>query len=288
MNALGVTTVGPDEPQHRVTAVEQLIESLESLPARRPAALHVLTLLDDPDVSNRAVSAAVGADPALSTRVLRMANSAYYGLSGRVGTISFALTVVGFQAVRSLAAAAASGITADDGSCPPYFWSRAAAVAVGAQLVAPTFRAEPQEAFCLGLLHDLGRALLARIDPEGYRLMATQARSTRTPLVEAERAWCGVGHDEACGRVLAAWQFPPRLVAAVEGHHGWIGESSTPLVRTLHVAVALADRLPDAPRGLGTGQPIDAASRGRITADTAELLAGQIAASADVLAASLT
>src|SRR5205823_11831074 len=87
---------------------------------------------------------------------------------------AFAITVLGFSAVRTLAAAAAAGALDQESTVPSGFWSHAAATAVGASLVADRVGARSTEAFSLGLLHDLGRALLYRVDPIRYTALCEQ------------------------------------------------------------------------------------------------------------------
>ena len=86
------------------TSTPLLIRQLERLPTNPTAAVRVLWLADDPNSSSEDLADAVGTDPALTTRIMHMANSAYYGLSGRVPSSAFAITVLGFSAVRTLAA----------------------------------------------------------------------------------------------------------------------------------------------------------------------------------------
>ena len=86
-----------------------LLDALEHLPAQQSAAVRVLHVVDDPASSSTDLATAVGADPVLTAQVMRMANSAYYGLSGRVRSCEFAVTLLGFATIRSLAAAFAAG-----------------------------------------------------------------------------------------------------------------------------------------------------------------------------------
>jgi hypothetical protein len=145
--------------------LEALLTQLENLPSHPTASSRVLWVADDPNASAADLAAAVSADPALTARAMRMANSAYYGLSGRVSSATFAVTVLGFSTVRSLAVATSAGVMGEDAYVPPGFWDHAAATACAASLVADRVRAPKPEAFSVGLLHDLGEALLYRADP---------------------------------------------------------------------------------------------------------------------------
>lgn len=221
-------------------ALERLLEELERLPAHPTQALRVLQLLDDPRSSASEVGGAAGCDPVLSTRLLRAANSAYYGLSGRVSSIAFAVTVLGFSTVRAMAAVAAGGLLDDcNDAVPPGFWEHSASSAAACAQLARRMGVERNDAFSVGLLHDIGEALLCRLHPDRFAELPARPAAKR---LAAEKAAFGVSHDEAAARVLAAWRFPQTFVDAVAGHHSPPGAGG-PWVRLLVAADALADRV---------------------------------------------
>lgn len=236
-----------------------LLLELEQLPPARAAALRVVRVVDDPDSSATEVASAASADPALTTRMLRMANSAYYGLSGRVSSASFAVTVIGFATVRSLAAVSAAGFVGD-GDLPPGFWARGTATAAGAALVAARVGADPAEGFCVGILHDLGTALLHRHDPEGHGELRAAA-TPQEPVHRLEQARYGGTHASLCADVLRSWHFPDELCAAIARHHEPPSLAAAPLRRALQGGIALAslaDRSTD-PSDLAVGAALEAA-----------------------------
>ncbi len=96
------------------------------MPARAGAAARVLAITDDPEASIGDLVNAVGADPALAAKILTLANSAYYGLSRRVGTLQYAISVIGFQTVRALAVPVCAGLDGPN-AVPAGFWEGAAA-----------------------------------------------------------------------------------------------------------------------------------------------------------------
>ena len=219
--------------------VEVLVEQLEDLPASRAAALQVVRAVEDEDASAAQVAAAAAGDAALTARLMRLANSVYYGLSGRVRTPVFAVTVVGFQTVRSLAAVAAAGL-ADPGSLPPGFWERSAQVAAGATLVARRVGAPEPEVFCVGLLHDLGSALLRQHDAERYDLVLEVAAGREDVLLRRELRAYGGTHAQLCAQVLSSWHFPHDLCAAIADHHDEPARTSPPVLRALQAGLALS------------------------------------------------
>src|SRR5256885_16223378 len=103
----------------RGALVDVLIEELERLPAQPSVAVRTVWVADQPNSSAKDLAAALTADPALTARVLRLANSAYYGLSRRVAEVSFAVTVVGFPTGRAMAAVDGSGLLGHGGDSVP-------------------------------------------------------------------------------------------------------------------------------------------------------------------------
>ena len=218
--------------------ISELLLELEQLPPARAAALRVVQIVDDPDSGANDVAAAASVDAALTARMLRMANSAYYGLSGRVASASFAVTVIGFQTVRSLAAMSAAGFVGD-GDLPPGFWAKGAATAAGASLVARRLGADVAQAFCVGILNDLGNALLWRHDPERQAALLDRATEAE-PVHVLEFQEYGATHASLCADVLAAWHFPDDLCVAIGRHHDAPSSGATPLRRALQAGIALA------------------------------------------------
>ena len=222
-------------------SVTKLIDELERMPAEQSAAVQVLWMADDPNSSSEDLARVVSADPALTSRIMRIANSAFYGLSGKIRSSAFAVTVLGFSTVRSLAAAVATGALNEPNSVPPSFWLHAAANATAASVLAPRIGAKHQEAFSLGILHDLGCSLLYRTDPEGYRgLIERVGAEDGAALQAAERELFGIDHAQAVARVLAAWRFPDDFVDALATHHDPLGSSPSVLARTLTGGEVLA------------------------------------------------
>jgi HD-like signal output (HDOD) protein len=220
-----------------VVSVTDLVEELEQVPSSRGAAMRVVQMVDDPKVGSAEVAGAVGIDPALTARILQVANSVYYGLSGRVRTTSFAVTVVGFQTVRSLAALAAAGVQQSD-ALPHGFWLHSASAASGASLLAQRAGASAPDAFCAGMLHDLGTVLLWRRDPDGHDALVAQATSER-PLTALEQDAYGGTHATLCAEVLAAWHVPDDLCTAIGRHHELPSSSAAPLRKALQAGIAI-------------------------------------------------
>jgi HD-like signal output (HDOD) protein len=232
----------PPVPELRTASTDDLDalhRSLDSVSVARPAAAHVLAVVDDPTASAQRVAASAELDPVFAAQLIKLANSAYYGMSGRVGNTSFAVTVIGFSAVRSLAALSASGLDATGKPKPEGFWLHAAAAAAGCSSVAAHFGLVTGDAFAAGLLHDLGLALLHAFDRDLHQSLIDRWGADAAALNAAEATAFGLSHAAAASRVLAAWRFPDDFVAAVAGHHG-DEPPATPLAAAVRIGDVLA------------------------------------------------
>jgi HD-like signal output (HDOD) protein len=275
-----------DVPAPAPPAVRVLLRDLHQLPGQRPALLQVARVADDPESSVRQLADAAAVDPAFATRLLQLANSAYYGRSGRVTAIGPAVAVIGAETLRGLAVTMALGLAGEHGPLPAGFWERAATTAAGSRLMAPRVGADPGDAFCVGLLCDVGQALLFRAAPQAYSALIDEHDGAA--LAEAERAWCGWSSGELAAATLGAAGLPDAVCSAISGHQEEAAaRPHAPLTRALRAGVLLA-------HAVATGEVDDsiAAALGKVvgaTTGTAELreLALRTAAQAAALSATM-
>jgi len=213
----------------------------------------IMSRLCDPESTAHEVAQVIGQEPGLAARVLRVANSAYYGASGKVATIERAFVLLGVDAVRGIAAAAClNRATVRAIQASPIeiesMQRHAVAVACAAESLARvSHRSLAAEAFIAGLLHDFGVTLQLHVDRA--RLLevigALRADPQRNPR-EAERSIGCIGHERCAAIVFRAWNLPESLIAAVNHHHQ--PAAAPPGSRRLAALVHLADRV-----SLGTG-----------------------------------
>lgn len=167
----------------------------------------------------------LGRDQALATRLLRMANSAYYGLQSEVASVQRAVNVLGTGEVRALVlAVAASGIAAK-GSLPAAFdlagyWRHQLCVAACCRMLAR--RVSPGDAdvlYTAGLLHDIGKLLMAGLSPEAWQAVRMLMDEEGLETAEAEERHWGLDHGVIGARLLSYWDLPPALTEPVNWHH---------------------------------------------------------------------
>jgi putative nucleotidyltransferase with HDIG domain len=221
---------------------DRLSRALEEVRVSRPAAVRVLLTLDNPNANAQLVANAVEGDPMLTVQVMKLANSAFYGLSGRVGSASMAVSVIGFAAVRSLSAVTAAGLSDPEAVVPEGFWDHAALTAAAASILAPTMGAAKGDALAAGLLHDLGSALFLRAAPEIQLPLVASYGSDTASLCDHESQTYGVGHDNVAAKLLSSWRFPIAIVDAIANHHAPV-ETNAPLVHAVSAADAVATAL---------------------------------------------
>jgi HD-like signal output (HDOD) protein len=195
-----------------------VLEQLRRLPMRESAVSYALVVLDDPKASAHTIASALQSDPSLCARILQLANSPYFGLSGKVPSVERAVVALGASALRSLAVSTAAGMFADrPEDMPDGFWRHSVAVAAGASIAARMTSVPAGDAMCAGLMHDLGAALIFRFDKDGYgpRLLDGDPQT----LCAEEEAAYGGDHAMVGAFALDAWKLPPTIVDALRFHH---------------------------------------------------------------------
>ncbi|HEX5097430.1 MAG TPA: HDOD domain-containing protein [Acidimicrobiia bacterium] len=224
------------------TETNDLIAEVTQLPVQPGAAMRLLWMLEDPRTSAADLGRLIESDPSLSTQVIRLANTAFYGLSGKVSSAWRAVTVLGLATVRALATTAAFDLFSEKGrSVPDDFWPHSVTSAAAAATLARRVGIQSNEAFSAGLLHDIGSALVFRRAPRRYdNVLERQTRDASLTLVEAEKAEFGVTHAEVGAAALSTMRFPADMVEAINQHHTDPAEVTSLLGRLLVTADALA------------------------------------------------
>jgi putative nucleotidyltransferase with HDIG domain len=195
-------------------------EELLAVVAQPAAAEQVLRLVSDPAAPADALTLVIDADPALAARVLRLANSPYYGVPRRVSSIGHAVSLLGRDTVRGIAASAACSVLAGPTDLgPDGFWRHSVSTAAACSAIAERVGYSTADAFSVGLLHDLGAMLLHLRDADAFA--AAQHKPTNAAIAAAELEAFGMTHAQAGAAALEAWAFPAAFVEAVALHqHG--------------------------------------------------------------------
>ncbi len=209
----------------------------------------VLRMVDNPDLSPRQIGALIERDAGLASKLLKTANSAYYGSPGKIKTVSQAISVMGLSTVRSIIISQAyQQMTAVRGASKRFdrvaFWQHSLATAVAARVLAKLkgWR-DPEEAFLAGLMHDLGRLVMDRFLPNEFDQTLTLALERTIPMIDAEREVLGYTHIEVGELLSEQWNLPSTLRDAIRSHHSAPSYEQCPLGCIVYTANVLAHQV---------------------------------------------
>ena len=223
-----------------------VVTLLRELPMQKSAISRALVVLDDPNASAQGVAAVLESDPALCARALQLANSAHYGMAGRVTSVDQAVVKLGATTMRTLVVSSASGVFGKPADLPPGFWHHSVSVAAASAIAARMCAVPRGDAICAGLLHDLGTALLYRFDRDDYASRIADATRVDSLLADETAAY-GADHAALGADALAAWNLPPMIVDALRTHHCNPHDLGGKLSRVLILGEALAHAAFDMP-----------------------------------------
>ncbi|MGV3615090.1 MAG: HDOD domain-containing protein [Fimbriimonas sp.] len=238
-----------------VLTLEDIVAKTTDLPSLSGAAMAVMREADSPNSTAEGMARALGSDPALAAQVLRLANSAFYGMPRRVASVPQSIMILGTRAVRNLALVAATFPWLSrpiDGYAlgPGQLWAHALGTAVGATLIAERSRkAQPDLAFTAGLLHDIGKLAMSVWLERKLPALLKIAELEGTPFDAVERRVLGFDHTEVGAHLGENWNLPAELTAPMRWHHRPDeAPSGSPLVDCVHIADYLSMAM-----GLGIG-----------------------------------
>jgi len=224
-------------------ALAQEVSALVSLP---DAVVRLLELIDDPHSGNSEIAEVVLHDPGLAASILKLVNSAYYGFSSKIGSVSHAINLIGRNELRNVAMAAGMAEAFKD--IPPNlvdmhtFWFNSVTCATIARLLAERC-GYPQEAlFIPGLLHAIGRLVLYIRRPEQYReVLAVSGDRSEREINAAEARVFGFDHAELGAELARQWKLPSRLQTILKYHlHPQDAPDYQNEVAILHIAADMA------------------------------------------------
>lgn len=236
-------------------SLDQIVRRVNDLPALPHVVSQVLKLTDDPNSTVKELNDVICQDQAVTAKVLRLANSAYYGYPRRIGTIVEAIVILGFNAIRNLVLAASVHNMLNK-EVPGYqlgpgeLWRHSIACAMAARTLARRVRyPKPDEAFIAGLLHDIGKVILSVYVSETYDEIIQKVRQFQIPFSQAEEEILGFTHAVVGARVADKWNLPESLVQAIACHHNLqLAKENPRLVAIVHLADVLCMTM-----GIGLG-----------------------------------
>lgn len=241
---VNMSTATAQDPKELIKVALAKLNAIATLPE---ITAKIIQTVEDPKSSAATLHKIVSHDPALVTRILKVVNSAFYGLPGQIASVERAIVLLGLNAVKNIAVAASlgqmfRGVKLCDGFTARDLWSHCIGVAVVSRELAKQAKLPlADEAFLAGMIHDIGILVSLQTWPEQLRAVCEKVRTSDQAFVDIEREIVGVDH-EALGTALAErWQFP-KSCQLVAGHHhepASLTDGSRTLVGIVHIADTL-------------------------------------------------
>jgi putative nucleotidyltransferase with HDIG domain len=204
-------------------AIDTLLKSVRQLPSISAAVFEVLQTFENEDVDLATIARKICVDQGMTTRILRVSNSAFYGFANRVGTIQDAIALMGLQNIRALVVA--SGLIQHfpprTGSLFDWksFWKHSIGAGVCARVLASRVGQDAELAFTAGILHDIGRLVIEVGQPAKSDAILKYSVDKNVSLLEAERAIFGYDHTLVGFEITSYWKFPSVIRTAIRDHH---------------------------------------------------------------------
>jgi len=230
-------------PPQLAKAMSRLTE-ISSLPE---ITTRVVAVVEDPRATAADMHDIVKNDPALATKILKVVNSAFYGLPSQIASLDRAIIMLGLSAVKNVALAASlaqlfRGEPITEQFTPQDLWRHCISVGVCARRLAQKSGvAQADEYFVSGLVHDMGLLVVAQLFPERLREVTERCYETPQDFCAAEREILGADHQMFGAALAEKWRFPPVLRNAASYHHD--PENLKPEFRKLTTCVFVADTI---------------------------------------------
>ena len=207
-------------------AASTLIAKLKSIPTLPTVALRVMEITANQKSSANDLMEIISPDVSLTTKILKIANSPFYGLTREISSLQHAVTVLGFKEIRNLVISSVAfesfkNLKQDGKFDINKFWRHSFYCALAAKNIAVDLKIESSELFVAGLVHDIGKLAMYVTFPSDYMMQLEIMNPVKLKYTsfEAEKSIFGMTHDEVGMKLLKKWMFPESLLTAVGYHH---------------------------------------------------------------------
>ncbi|QBD86052.1 HDOD domain-containing protein, partial [Clostridium tetani] len=224
--------------------LQTLIDGIQDMPLIPDRINKILKLVEDPDSTVADVELEILKDQSLTTKILRLANSTYYGYARKISTVSGATVLLGFQAIKSIVIASAVSeflIAELPGGyrMEKYdLWNQSQTCAIISRHIAKEIKYKnPEQAYIAGLLRDIGKTILNYYVAKEYETILNKVENEGLSFLHAEETILGFNHGDVGGKIAKKWNLPKELVESIQYHHNpEICESNTKLISIVHLA----------------------------------------------------
>ena len=211
-------------------AILKKLDRIDSLPTLPAIVMEVNKMLLDFDTTINQVGDCIQKDQAMVSKILKLVNSAFFGLKGSVSTIPHAVVILGFNTIRNAVVSTSiiDAFSSDkifNGFDIKQFWKHSVSVAVTSKHLAEKTKLHPaDDCFVGGLLHDMGKIVLLQHFEDLFQKVLLVVKAGGRTFYEAEKSEIAVDHAWIGGYLAQKWQLPKGLVDAIRFHHA-VGSS---------------------------------------------------------------
>jgi len=197
--------------------MEEIIMQSCDLPTMPDIAGKIVQLISDPDTTADMLNKAIMADQSMAARVLKLANSSFYGCLRSVNTLTQAIVIIGFGTIKNIVLAASTKeVYKRFGLVEKMLHEHSTAVAMASFHVASVINLKnKEEAYLAGLLHDIGKVVLNNSDADKFRSVMEEVYNTGRNFAEVEQEVYGFSHYEVGALVIRKWNFSPEMEAVI-------------------------------------------------------------------------
>jgi HD-like signal output (HDOD) protein len=222
------------------------VENISTVPTVPSVLKQLSTIIENPKISLNEISHFVSKDPALTTKILQMVNSALYGFPGRISSVNHAVMLLGLNVVKGLLLSVSVFEIMHKAMIG--LREHSIGVAIASKVIAQKKGLkEPEEVFVAGLLHDVGKVILILMYPDEYDKAVKESETLSIAIFDAERNRFSETHAAVAGWLSEKWHFPRKLCDCLANHHRPQVSTLAPLETSI---VHMADILVKA-RGIG-------------------------------------
>jgi HD-like signal output (HDOD) protein len=230
--------------------LQQALAGLVEISSLPEITTRIVQVVEDPRATAHDMHDIIRGDPALAAKILRVVNSAFYGLPSQVASLERAILLLGVSAVKNIALAASLSRLFNVAAISEHFaardlWRHCVAVGVCARLLSGTARgASAEEAFVAGLVHDMGLLVVQQLFPKKLRAVTAQCHGGSEDFCAVEHAVIGADHQTFGGALAGRWRFPAGLRHAIAYHHEPLAAPAEyqKMAATVYVADTLCGR----------------------------------------------
>lgn len=231
---------------HTKAIVDKALASVGELATLPEVTIRIIEIVEDPKSTARDLHTVIKNDPALSVKVLKVVNSAFYGLPGQVASVDRAIILLGLSAVKNISIAASiarlfKGKRVSEQFSAADLWQHSVAVAVAARAIAK-YSPHPvmtDEVFVSGLIHDIGTLVERQVFSDEFTQVVNECSGSELNFLECERRIIGADHQAFGVGLTTKWKFPRHLRAAVGFHHN--PEALSVELRNIATLLQMAD-----------------------------------------------